>query len=84
MTNYLTVFDHDIEGQPCQIGVISYFREPAWRGDPRECHSDLEFYGYVETDYVILDADGDYKEELQDSGDDDFIIDAIKEAMGDA
>ena len=26
------VFDHEIEGEPRQIGVITYFREPAWRG----------------------------------------------------
>lgn len=83
MTNYLTVFDHEIEGEPRQIGVISYFREPAWRGDPRDCHSDLEFYGYVETDYHVLDENGEYRDELQESGDTDQVIEAIKEAMGD-
>ena len=84
MTNYLAVFDHEIEGEPRQIGVISYFRGPAWRGDPRNCPSDLDFYGYVETDYHVLDENGAYRDELQDSGDDDSIIEAIKEAMGDA
>ena len=85
MTNkYLVQFDHTIAGEPCQIGVMSYHYQPRWPGYAEDCPSDLEFYGYVEADYVILDADGDYKEELQDSGDDEFIIDAIKEAMGDA
>lgn len=83
MTNYLTVFDHEIEGEPRQIGVISYFREPAWRGDPRDCHSDLEFYGFIETDYHVLDENGEYRDELQESGDTDRVIEAIKEAMGD-
>ena len=83
MTNYLTVFDHEIEGEPRQIGVITYFREPAWRGDPRECHSDLEFYGFIETDYHVLDENGEYRDELQESGDTDQVIEAIKEAMGD-
>jgi len=84
MINYLTVFDHEIDGETRQIGVISYFREPAWRGDPRDCPSDLDFYGYVETDYHVLDENGEYRAELQESGDTDQVIDAIKEAMGDA
>ena len=83
MISYLAVFDHEIDGETRQIGVISYFREPAWRGDPRNCPSDLDFYGYVETDYHVLDENGEYKKELQESGDTDQVIDAIKEAMGD-
>ncbi len=83
MISYLAVFDHEIDGETRQIGVISYFREPAWRGDPRNCPSDLDFYGYVETDYHVLNENGEYKKELQDSGDTDQVIEAIKEAMGD-
>jgi len=31
----------------------------------------------------VLDENGEYRAELQESGDTDQVIDAIKEAMGD-
>ena len=84
MQKYMMQFDHEIEGRRCQIGVISYHYQPRWPGPVEDCPSDSDFYGYVETNYTILDEDGEYREELQDCGYSDTIIEAIKEAMGDA
>ena len=45
---------------------------------------DIDNCGYVlEGKSYVLDENGEYKKELQDSGDTDQVIEAIKEAMGD-
>ena len=81
--SYLAVFDSRVAGIPCQIGVLNYARhEPM---DPRKAHSDVECYGYTESDYVILDRGGRPAPWLQKKlkgKDDDNILDEINEVMG--
>lgn len=78
--SFLAVFDSRIAGIPCQIGVVNYERHAAM--SVHEAHSDLEFYGYSEVDYVVLDRRGRPAPWLQRKVDDDSsIIEQINELM---
>jgi len=77
-------FDSRIQGIPCQIEVTSYNYTPPWRGNPHECPSDLDYYGYIEAEYIVLDRKG-YEaswlaEKITDE-DDERIYEEIKEEM---
>ena len=56
--NYITTFDSTIQGIPCQIVVTHFEHTPPWRGHPHECPSDLDYYGYTELEYNVLDRKG--------------------------
>ncbi len=78
--NFLTVFDSRVAGIPCQIGVLSYKQHAPMSA--HQAHSDIEFYGFTETDYVILDRRGNPAPWLQDKvKDDTSILDEINEQM---
>jgi len=48
----------------------------------QQAHSDVEFYGYTETDYVVLDRGGKPAPWLQEKiKGDDYIIQEIIDAM---
>lgn len=51
-----------LSGIPCLIGVESYFCQPPHRGSAWTCDSDMDYYGYDEMDWIILDRKG-YKAE---------------------
>ena len=51
---YKAKFDTTIAGIPAQIGVVHYMKAPAtYRG-----HSDLDYWGYTECDWEVLDRKG--------------------------
>jgi hypothetical protein len=80
--SFLTVFDSRVAGIPCQIGVVNYERHAPMSA--HKAHSDLEFYGYSEVDYVVLDRRGRPAPWLQRKvHDDSSIIDQINELMED-
>lgn len=43
-----------VRGIPCVVGVIYYFRA---QPNPY-AHSDVDYYGYTDRDYIILDRKG--------------------------
>jgi hypothetical protein len=47
-----------IKGIPCLIGVINYHVVPPYQGSVYNCPSDLDWYGYKEMEYDILDRKG--------------------------
>ena len=49
--SFLTVYDSRVAGIPCQIGVLSYKQHAPLSA--HQANSDLEFYGFTETDYEI-------------------------------
>jgi len=78
--NFLTVFDTRVAGIPCQVGVLNYERHAPLSA--HQAHSDIEFYGFTETDYVILDRRGRPAPWLQNKlGDDSSILTEIQEQM---
>tara|TARA_R110000787_G_scaffold229941_1_gene337471 strand:- start:181 stop:450 length:270 start_codon:yes stop_codon:yes gene_type:complete len=66
MSKFIMRLDYEIDGTPCLIGVTNYEHFPPVSSDPRQCHSDLEYYGYSEIDYVVLDENGEPEHDLQD------------------
>ncbi len=80
MRGFIKTFVSRVEGIPCQIGVMSYQRYPALPA--RQAHSDWEFYGCTETDYVVLDRKGRPAPWLQAKlRDDDYIVQEIIDQM---
>ena len=78
--NFLLTFSTAVEGVPCQIGVLNYERHEPMTA--QQAHSDVEFYGYTETDYVVLDRGGKPAPWLQEKiKGDDYIIQEIIDAM---
>jgi hypothetical protein len=55
---YKKVLDYHIMGIPCKIGVVDYHYQPAFKGSPRLCWSNLDYYGYTEIEYLVLDRKG--------------------------
>ena len=83
MSDFVLQFDCRVAGIPCQIGVVNYERYSPM--SVHKAHSDLEFYGYSEVDYVVLDRRWRPAPWLQRKVDDDSsIIEQINELMGDS
>ena len=51
-------FASNVCGIPCIIKVDNYFKQSAWNGSAHSCPSDLDYYGYEEVDYSVLDRKG--------------------------
>lgn len=84
MSDFILQFKYRVAGIPCQIGVLNYERHAPVSQDSRQCHSDLEYYGYSEVDYVVLDRRGRPAEWLQRKVvDDSNIISEINERLAD-
>jgi len=45
-------------GIPCLARIDRQIYVKPWRGDPRECPSDLDYYGYSELEYILCDRNG--------------------------
>ena len=59
---YVADFDTKIAGIPCGITVTHYTYVKPWGGSVYTCPSELDYYGYTEFDYIVLDRKG-YKAE---------------------
>lgn len=55
---YIDQFDHHVAGIPCQVGVTHFFRQAPWKGSAHTAPSDMDYYGYTEMEYDILDRRG--------------------------
>lgn len=58
MSKYQLIFDTRISGIPCQIGVTYFHYQPPWRGGAHSCPSDMDYYGWCELEYDVLDRRG--------------------------
>jgi hypothetical protein len=54
----MTTFPSTISGIPCQIEVTRFHSVPRWTGGAHTCPSDLDFYGYTEIEFRVLDRRG--------------------------
>ena len=51
-------FASQVCGIPCIIRVDHYFKQSAWRGSAYTCPSDMDYYGYEEIEFSVLDRKG--------------------------
>ena len=58
VAKYICVIDFRIDGIPCLIGVTEYFGQPPHKGSVYTCWSDVDYYGYEEISYDVLDRKG--------------------------
>ena len=56
--SYMLEFDTRIAGIPAMIGVTYFHYQPPWRGSAHTAPSDLDYYGYHELEYDVLDRRG--------------------------
>ena len=51
-------FVSQVAGIPCIIRVEHYFKQAAWKGATWACDSEMDYYGYEEIAYAVLDRKG--------------------------
>lgn len=56
--NYKALVPFNLSGLPCLLGVTGYNYQPPFKGPARLCDSDVDFYGYEEIDFELLDRKG--------------------------
>ena len=52
------MLDSHVKGIPCKIDVTMFHRVKPWRGDPHNCPSDWDYYGYTEIEFEVYDRKG--------------------------
>jgi hypothetical protein len=75
-----------IQGIPALAKVTYYNKVKPWKGCISNCPSDMDYYGYTEIEYEVLDRKG-YKaawlEKKMTKQDEENIKIKIQEEMGD-
>mgnify|MGYP003348641185 FL=1 len=65
MNEYIALITAEIDEVPCIVGVINYcVQEGSYSYN---APSDIDYYGYVESEWELLDKDGQYSKELNDN-----------------
>ena len=54
----MTAVQTRVAGIPCIARTKHFFRQAPCRGSAHMCDSDLDYYGYTECDFEILDRRG--------------------------
>ena len=47
-----------VSGIPCIAKVTHFFRQAPHRGSAHTCDSDMDYYGYTESEWEVLDRKG--------------------------
>lgn len=81
MKSYVAEVPFKVEGIPCLIGVTHFYKQ---KGDSNTWDSDLDYYGYTECEYEILDRKG-YRAKWLDSKkiNHEEVCEAIEEHLTD-
>lgn len=78
---YVLEFETRIAGIPAMIGVTYFHNQPPWRGSAHTAPSDLDYYGYFELEYDVLDRRGRPAPWLERKLDDDARIEIQNQAL---
>jgi hypothetical protein len=57
-TGFIAEVPFKLHGIPCTIGVLDYFVQAPHRGSAHTCDSDVDFYGYTDVEWQVLDRRG--------------------------
>ena len=80
-TKYMLELDTRIAGIPAMIGVTYFHHQPPWRGSAHTCDSDMDYYGYHELEYDVLDRRGRLAAWLERKMDDEIRSEIDQEAL---
>ena len=50
--------ESQISGIPCMIRIDDFISVKPWKGPASSCPSDLDYYGYTEINWTVLDRKG--------------------------
>lgn len=78
---YLAEFEHRIAGIPCTIAVIYFHHQRPHGGSAHTCDSDVDWYGYTEMEFDVLDRKGYLANWLEKKMTDDDRIEIESTAM---
>jgi hypothetical protein len=75
------IYEHEtrICGIPCILAVSYFHCQPPWRGSAHTCDGDMDYYGYTELEYDVLDRRGHLAEWLAKKIDDDLEVELRNE-----
>ena len=68
---YIHKMEFRIKGIPCIIAVSYFHRQHPSGGCARSCDNDMDYYGYTEIEYDVLDRRGHTANWLANKIDDD-------------
>ena len=75
-----------VAGIPCIAKVTHFYRQAPWRGSAHTCDSDLDYYGYTEREFEILDRRGrpaPWLERKATDADRERVAEEIETQLGD-
>ncbi len=75
-----------VAGIPCIAKVTHFYRQAPWRGSAHTCDSDLDYYGYTECEFEILDRRGrpaPWLERKATDADRERVAEEIETQLGD-
>ncbi len=84
---YPYVIEYNFKGIPCLIGVTHFLTKKPHSGSPLSCDSDMDFYGYTEIEFELLDREGykaDWLEKKLSKEDTDIIEEFIYDYLMDS
>lgn len=47
-----------VAGIPCRVVIDYFYHQPPFRGSPYRCDSDLDYFGYTEVEWHLVDRKG--------------------------
>ena len=51
-------FETIVCGIPCGVVIDSFIDIPSYKGSPHNCDSDLDYYGYTDIEWHLIDRKG--------------------------
>jgi hypothetical protein len=85
LNKYEYTMETTVQGIPCIAAVTNYLKVPRWKGCASTAPSEMDYYGYSEISFILLDRKGYYAAWLEakmTGKDEDRIIDELKEEFG--
>jgi hypothetical protein len=82
----MTEISTRVAGIPCIARVTHFYRQRPWRGCASTCPSDMDWYGYTECEFDILDRRGrpaPWLERKATDADRERITEEIENQLGD-
>jgi hypothetical protein len=62
----MTVIQSTIGDDEVSVVITHFHYQPPHKGSAHTCDSDVDFYGYTECEFTVLDASGDEIKEISD------------------
>ena len=58
MAKFVPDYEITVCGIPCGVVIESFNDVPPWKGSASTCPSDVDYYGYVDIEWFLIDRKG--------------------------